>query len=700
MSKIEKYMKILSKRIKNFYERLNSNESLDSLVTEIDDLLKINKNSPPLLLIKGICYFKLKKYDECEKTFKHSLEINPNDINTLSNYGVFLIYLSRYNESKNIYKSLIQLQPKNQSFLNNLGISYFHLGELDTSLTIFSKALEINDFDHNSLINYANSLMELGQLGNAEIYYKKSLSINQSSYLALYNLGIISKKNGDLQTAKSFFLKSIEINNNFSSAHNNLGVVLQEMGLIKESILEFQKSIELEPNNNLSKLHLTILYLSVCDWSNYKRQVNFLLSLKDFNFPFPPFYFLSLEDSPENQIIRSKKWFSKFKIQSKIVVKSIKSINSGKIKIGYFSSDFYEHPTMHLMAGLFKNHDKQKFEILIYNYSSKKSQKWINFLVNNGCKIINIDLKDINKSLNRIKYDQLDIAIDLKGYTHESRSDLFKYRLAPLQINYLGYPSTMGADCFDYIIADKTIIPPNSDLRKNYSEKIIYMPHCYQPNDDITKYKFSNSSRQQLQLPSDSLIYACFNNPIKITPIEFNIWTNILIKIENSYLWLLSTNDIFKENILFEIKKKNIDPKRVIFAPVMPHDKHLERLKLADIFLDCFNYNAHTTASDALRAGLPIVTKKGKQFSARVTASLLSSIKLDELITNSEVEYEKLIIKLSEDNELLKTIKEKVVTNTQSSMLFNPSFYANKYENLLFKAYERVMLGKAPVDIE
>lgn len=693
-------MKILSERIKDFYERLNTNESLDSLIIEIDDLLEINKNSLPLLLIKGICYFKLKKYDECEKTFKHSLEMYPNDINTLSNYGVFLINLSRYEESKNIYKSLIQIQPKNLSFLNNLGISYFHLGELDTSLTIFSKALEINDCDHNSLINYANSLMELGLLGNAEMYYKKSLSINQRSYLALYNLGIINKKNGDLETAKSFFLKSIEINNNFSSAHNNLGVVLQEMGLIKDSILEFKKAIELEPNNHLPKLHLIILYLSVCDWSDYKQQVNFLLSLKDFNFPFPPFYFLFLEDSPENQTIRSKKWFSKFKIQSKVIVKCTKSTNSGIIKIGYFSSDLYEHATMYLMSGLFRNHDKQKFEILIYNYSSKKSKKWINFLINNGCKIININLKDINKSLDRIKNDQLDIAIDLKGYTHESRSDLFKYRLAPLQINYLGYPSTMGTNCFDYIIADKTIIPPNSDLRKNYSEKIIYMPHCYQPNDDITKFELPNSSRKKFHLPSDGLIYACFNNPIKITPIEFNIWSNILIKIENSYLWLLSTNDIFKENIISEINKKNIDPKRIIFAPVMPHDEHIERLKLADIFLDCFNVNAHTTASDALRAGLPIVTKKGKQFSARVTASLLSSIKLDELITNSEVEYEKLIIKLSEDNELLKKIKKKVLTNTQTSMLFNSSFYTKKYENLLFKANERVLLGKAPVDLE
>ena len=693
-------MKIPSERIKNFYERLKSNESLDKLIIEIDDLLKNSKNYLPLLLIKGICYFKLKKYNECEETFKHSLKIYPNDINLLSNYGVFLINLTRYEESKNIYKSLIKLQPKNQSFLNNLGISYFHLGEIDNSLTIFAKALEINDLDHNSLLNYANSLMELGLLGDAEIYYKKSLSINQRSYLALYNLGIVNKKNGDLQTAKSFFLKSIEINNNFSSAHNNLGVVLQEMGLIKDSILEFKKAIELEPNNNLPKLHLTILYLSVCNWSNYEKQVKHLLSLKDSNFPFPPFYFLSLEDSPENQIIRSKKWFSKFKIQSKAIAKNMKSVKSGKIKIGYFSSDFYEHATMHLMSGLFINHDKQKFEILIYNYSSKKSKKWINFLINNGCKIININLKDINKSLDTIKSDQLDIAIDLKGYTHESRSDLFKYRLAPLQINYLGYPSTMGTDCFDYIIADKTIIPPNSDLRKNYSEKIIYMPHCYQPNDDITKFELPNSSREKFHLPSDGLIYACFNNPIKITPIEFNIWSNILIRVENSYLWLLSTNDIFKENILSEINKKNIDPKRIIFAPVIHHDEHLERLKLADIFLDCFNYNAHTTASDALRAGLPIVTKKGKQFSARVTASLLSSIKLDELITNSEVEYENLIIKLSEDNKLLKKIKRKVVANTQSSMLFNSSIYTRNYENLLFKANERVLLGKAPVDLE
>jgi len=295
------------------------------------------------------------------------------------------------------------------------------------------------------------------------------------------------------------------------------------------------------------------------------------------------------------------------------------------------------------------------------------------------------------------RQDEIDIAVDLKGYTHKSRTGIFAFRAAPIQINYLGYPGTMGANFIDYLVADSTIIP--KEYRNYYSEKIIYMPHSYQPNDNNRLISKKEITKSDMGLPEDSFVFCCFNNSYKITSVEFDIWMNLLKKVEGSVLWLLKTNKWAQTNLRKEAEKRGVNQDRIIFAERLPQAEHLARQKLADLFIDTFNVNAHTTASDALWGGLPVVTKAGKGFAARVTASLLNAIELPELVTENEKAYEDLILELALNREKLSKIKGKLVMNRISKPLFDSEMYTKNLENGYQQVYQNFINGNKPKTI-
>ena len=284
---------------------------------------------------------------------------------------------------------------------------------------------------------------------------------------------------------------------------------------------------------------------------------------------------------------------------------------------------------MYLIKGLFELHDKEQFDIYIYSMNSKEDE-----LTDELKKNVNIfrnisDLSDEN-AVCIAREDSLDIAVDLMGYTKNMRLSIFSLRVAPIQISYLGYPGSTGAECIDYLIADKIIIPDK--FKKFYSEKVIYMPNCYQCNDNNRKTSKKEFRKTQLGLPENAFVFACFNANNKITSNEFDIWMSLLKKIKNSVLWLYKSNNYSAINLKKESEKRGVESSRIIFADRVSNEDHLSRIKCADLFLDTFNYNAHTTASDALWSGVPVITKQGKSFSARVCSSLLTSLNLEELI--------------------------------------------------------------------
>ena len=373
-----------------------------------------------------------------------------------------------------------------------------------------------------------------------------------------------------------------------------------------------------------------------------------------------------------------------------------------KIKIGYFSANFRSHADGYLTHRLYDFHDRSKFEVYGFYFGPRLNpeDKLQNKIFNSFDKFVDVSLMDDSQVKKLVKDLNIDIAIDLMGHSGGdlNRFDIFLNRVAPIQICFMGFPCTTGSDTIDYLVADKLIIPEK--IQKFYSEKIIYLPDTYQPNEELKKISFQFKSKKDLNLPDNKFIFCCFNGHQKIQPKIFNLWMKILDKKKDSVLWLLRDNENSEQNLKKNASKLGIDPNRLIFAKKIQIDKHLARLKFADLFLDTYPYGAHTTCSNALRMNLPVITMKGESFASRVSASILNSINLNELIVDNIEDYEKLALKISNESESLRKIKEKIKKQIELSNLFKPKIFTKNLEKGYLKVYENYIDGLKPKTIE
>ena len=613
-----------------------------------------------------------------------------------------LILLKHYqsgnlNETIKLALSLTKNFPNHSFAWKALALSYEKTGKILKSLDANQKAKEINPLDAEIHNNLGNVLRKLEKFDEAQNSYRQAILLKQNYTEVYYNLGNLLKELSRFDEAEKNYNQAIKFRPNFAVAFNNLGILLKELSRFDESIVKFKESLKINPELATAKAEVFFLEASIGDHSNFKNLDKESSRLGISTKSIEPFPALSWHDNPEKQLKRSKLYATEnFKEIKVFKSNKIKSLNN-KIKIGYFSYDFYNHATMYLISGMLANHNHSIFEIFIFSYGPNKDDimnKKARDFADHYIDISGLSINEILKITEKLK---LDIAIDLKGYTKKSLTKIFQYRIAPIQINFLGYPGTLGVDFIDYIIADPIIIP--EDQKHFYHEKIIYLPHTYQPNDNKREIADLALKRSDFNLPDKGFVFCCFNQMYKISPIEFNIWMRLLKKVNHSVLWLIKSNKWVEQNLSKEAKQQGIDPSRIVFAEKLSHSKHLARHKHADLFLDTFNYNAHTTASDALWAGLPIVTKQGKQFSARVASSLLTACGLPELITKNEKEYEELIYELATNPKKLKTISLKLSENKKSKPLFNTKQYTNNFENGLQKTYDLYFNGEHPKDI-
>jgi predicted O-linked N-acetylglucosamine transferase (SPINDLY family) len=362
-------------------------------------------------------------------------------------------------------------------------------------------------------------------------------------------------------------------------------------------------------------------------------------------------------------------------------------VRGERIRVGYFSADFRNHATMYLMAGLFERHDRSRFELSAWCFGPPAQDEMRGRLQRCCERLIEVGDQSDRQVAERARELQLDIAVDLKGFTQDSRPGIFACRAAPLQLSYLGYPGTMGAPYMDYLIADATLIPPASQI--HYSEKILYLPDSYQVNDAQRPIAQRLFTREELGLPRSGFIFCCFNNNYKITPQTFAGWMRILQRVPGSVLWLLEDNARAAHNLREQARGSAVGAERLIFAKRMPLSEHLARHRAADLFLDTLPCNAHTTASDALWAGLPLLTCAGEAFAGRVAASLLNAIRLPELITLTQSHYEELAVALASDAARLAALRERLAHNRLTTPLFDTALYATRLERAYSHIYER-----------
>ncbi len=457
----------------------------------------------------------------------------------------------------------------------------------------------------------------------------------------------------------------------------------------------FEVALTFDPNHTIALARALHLRGKQVKWDKQNELGKNLKQLAKSKVATDPFAHLALVDDGQYQRARSTHLVTSNTSNKVNLLSPYTDRAPGqKIRIGYFSNDFYDHATMHLMGGVLENHDHEEFEIYIYDYGSKKHDHEHERA--KGCADVFRDIRgrssaDI-KTLAR--EDKLDIAIDLKGFTQGTRYDIFAQRLAPLQIAYLGYPGTTGLKAMDYIIADEVVIPVSK--RRHYSEKVLYMPHSYQPNDERRWIANIDSTRESLGLPETGFVFSSFNNPYKVTPKEFSIWMELLKEVEDSVLWIYTAGSDVIGNFRKEAQARGVDAERIIPAGKMLPEQHLARLRFADLFLDTFAVNAHTTASDALWSGLPVVTKLGDQFAARVAGSILTAAGLTDLVTTTASAYKAKALQMATDSTYYADVKARVMSSHDNSPLYDTRGYTRDFEDLLKQVFEAQHAGKKP----
>jgi|APSaa5957512535_1039671.scaffolds.fasta_scaffold25625_1 protein O-GlcNAc transferase len=669
---------------------------LDKAINAFENALLLDPNYADANYNLGLTFDEINEIDSAINYYEKAILINPKYPDALNNLGNLYKNNSHIELGIECFKKALDLEPNFVAAWNNLGNAYKDLNQLEKAVDCYHKAINIDINIPELHNNLGNVLKNLGQFQEALDCYKKAIAMQPENFESFNNIGIVLDKLGLEDEAVEAYEKAIEINPDFAEGYFNRGQVLKNLTRFPEALASFELAYMLEPDIDYIFGDILHLKMNLCIWDGFSDHLNDLIQKINGNDKIiNPFSMLSLIDSPETQRKVSEAFIKKDFDEDLDTSISIYS-NHEKIIVGYFSPDFRDHAVAFLTAALFESHNRDKFEIHAFSYGDDTNDE-MNLRVKKGVdKFHNINLMSDLDVINLSRSIEVDIAIDLAGYTQNSRTELFAQRLAPIQVNYLGYTGTSGASYMDYIIADSTIIKDS----KEYSENIVFMPNSYMVNDILQKKEVNSLTREDVGLPEDKFIFCCFNNHYKILPDVFSCWMRILTAVEESVLWLSDSNDFASNNLIKEAQKNGIDKDRIIFAPQLPSRMdHLSRVQLADLFLDTSPFNAHTTASDALRMGLPLLTCIGKSFVSRVAASLLEAIKLPELIVTNHEEYEALAIYLGKNNQELKIIKNKLKKNLETEALFKTPLYARHIEDSYIQMYKNYQKGLLPSDI-
>ena len=617
-----------------------------------------------------------------------ALKIKQDNPVVWNNHGNVLNELGRYVEAAQSYRQAIDLKPDYAQAYNNLGLAVKKIGQLQQALSHYDQAVSSEPTFAQAYNNRGIVLKELGRFEEALKSYEQSIEIEPRSVQTYINHALLLKAMRRPEQALDSLSLCLAFNTQHAQLFCEIGILQQELNQITAAIESYKKALSLSPSLEYIPGILQQAKMYLCDWSEFEQ------GLQELNFKIvdgqkvtTPFSYLSLNDSLSLQKLVNEVWTADKYPEKDSLGPVVRASPSERIRLGYYSADFHNHATAYLMAELFELHDKECFELIAFSFGPIRSDSMRARLTNSFDRFIEVGhIPDIEVA--KLSREMgIDIAIDLKGYTGEARPGIFAYRAAPIQVGYIGYPSTMAADYMDYLIADHVLVPEAS--QRYYAEKIVYMPHSYQVNDGSRQIATTTYTRSQLGLPEKGFVYCCFNNNYKITPKGFDGWMRILNQVAGSVLWLLEDNPEAAKNLRKEARARGIDPDRLIFAPRMSLPEHLARHRLADLFLDTLPYNAHTTASDALWAGLPVLTCPGESFASRVAASLVHAVGLPELITRDQADYEGQAVKFAQNPEKLAAVKIRLEQNRLSSPLFDTKQFTCHLESAYLAMIDR-----------
>jgi predicted O-linked N-acetylglucosamine transferase (SPINDLY family) len=681
-----------------FYNRgivLQRLRCLDESLTSFESALAINPSFAEASNNRGLVLKELGRLEQALVSYDHAIATRPNYAEALNNRGVLLKELRRIDEALACYSAAISINPSFAEAYNNYGNALKEQRRFDEALGSYQAAIKINPESADTFYNQAGVLRELQRLDESLASYDSAISIKPDYAEAFNNRGGVLRESGRLDEILDGYDKAIEINPGYAEAYYNRGVALQDLMRLEEALASYHKAWTLNPDYEFLfglKFHTQ---MKLCDWEGFSEQLVELeagvLEGKRVTSPFPV---LGLLDRPDLQQRVSEIYVGSQFPERPVTRPSRGGVEDRKIRVGYFSADFHNHATSFLIAELFEAHDSNLFETYGFSFGPeiddemrRRVSAGFNQFFQVGGKS-DFEIVEIARGLG------IDIAVDLKGFTQGSRMGIFAGRCAPVQVSYLGYPGTIGAPYIDYIVADRTLIPEES--QSYYTEKIVYLPNCYQVNDSRREISDRVFTRQEFGLPEDGFVFCCFNNNYKIVPAIFDCWMRILDSVDGSVLWLLEDNPAAAKNLRREAASRQVDSSRLVFAKRMSPADHLARHRLADLFIDTVPCNAHTTMSDALWAGLPALTLLGKSFAGRVAASLLNAVDLPELIAESPAQYECKAIELARNPELLASTRLHLEASLRTSPLFNGRVFALHLEAAYKVIFDRYRSGQDP----
>jgi predicted O-linked N-acetylglucosamine transferase (SPINDLY family) len=642
-----------------------------------------------------------------------------------------LAYLGKqdFANAENFFIDTLELAPRSIPALNNLAIAQYEQKTISEAALTAQRTIEIDSRNIDAYLMLSTCQKEQKKYEEALVTCDTIIGIDPTNAQAHCNRGFVLNKIRKYQEAIESFDRALAIQSEFADAFLNRGNSLRNLKRYDEALLAYDKALtfkpdlaeaclgrgnvffelkrheeaanayaevlKIDPQHPFTKGELLHQKMLACNWKEVDAliaEINEDVILRKLSAE--PFGWQGVAKSPRSLQLCAE-LFNTHNFSTKNKIATIKPLaNHKKIRIGYSSGELRDQATSHLIVGLLEHHDNSRFEIYgIDNGWDDQSEirQRINASVHS---IIDISRLSDASAAAAICENEIDILVNLNGYFGEHRTGVFAKRCAAIQVNYLGFPGTLGADYMDYIVADQCVIPENH--KTFYLEKVVYLPNCYQANDNKKKIGTLNFTRLELGLPEKGFVFCCFNNSYKILPDVFDCWIRILKKIDGSVLWLIEDNAIAAKNLRKEAVARGIRADRLVFAKRMPLTEHLARHRLASLFLDTLPYNAHTTASDALWAGLPVLTCLGETFAGRVAASLLNAIRLPELITTTLEAYEQMAINLATHPEKLAAIKRKLAENRLTTPLFDTKLFTKHIEAAYTAMYDRYQAGLAP----
>ena len=700
----------------------------EAAVTSYDKAIKLKPDYVEAYFYKGISLQGLKQFEDAVASYERTIALKPDLAEAYSNLGITLKELRQFAAAVASYDNAIELRPDYIDAYSNRGISLQELKQFEAAVASYDKAIELKPDFAEAYYNRGNALKDLSQFQAAVANYDKAIELKPDLAEAYSNRGISLQELKQFEAAVASYDKAIELKPELAEAYCNRGTMLKELKQFEAAIASYEKAIELKPDLaeayynrgnvmlNLKQLDAAVasydaafalkpsydylfgvrqhtrMYL--CDWKDFesttlelRKKIHNKVKVSN------PFAVLAFVDSLTDQRMATDTWIADKYPFNPSLGPIPKSSQKPKIRIGYFSADFRLHPVSILTVGLFEQHDKSKFELIAFSFGPDNQDEIRSRVTRAFDKFIDVRAKSDEEVALISRGLGVDIAIDLGGHTQDCRTGIFSFRAAPIQLSYIGYLGTMGACYYDYLIADLTLIPEK--FSPFFSEKIAYLP-SYQVNDSKQEIPLTTISRQELNLPSSGFVYCCFNANYKITPSTFDAWMRILKAVPESVLLLYTDIPTAANNLKIEATKRGVNPERLIFGEKLNRSRYLARCRSVDLFLDTLPYNAGATASDALWAGLPVLTCIGESFASRYAASLLFAIGLPELVTETTNEYEALAIELATNPAKLKAIKDKLESNRLTTPLFNTALFTKHIEVAYTEMYERYQADLLP----